>query len=400
MSRSAAVPLGLGSGIAALLAIAVVAALPAGSPLRFDHVDGGSLGVLFLSASATAFALYVVALVVLRRRSVRIGLVCAVAVVIQLLPLAGPLILSRDVYAYWAYGRVISAHGANPYAVPPVRYPTDPAQLAMSPVWRPDTTVYGPVFSWSSALLAEITGPTPEVSAFAYRIVAAAGMLVAVLLVALIASRAAFAAAFVGWNPLLALTSAGGGHNDIWMAVLMLGALLLAQRGRHRLAGACWVLAGGLKWVALAFVPLELAAAARVARKRTIVGLLVAGSGIAAAAFLAFGTTWLAALQPFAHRRSAYAVQSRLAQLGLGHTAARAVVLGLLGLTVVFLVRNARAGRPRLGLGAAAILLATPWILPWYTAWAVPLAAVEEDLTTWILVLALSGYLLPDRVPI
>jgi hypothetical protein len=30
----------------------------------------------------------------------------------------------------------------------------------------------------------------------------------------------------------------------------------------------------------------------------------------------------------------------------------------------------------------------------------VPLAAVEEDLTTWILVLALSGYLLPDRVPI
>jgi hypothetical protein len=348
----------------------------------------------------TAFALYVVALAVLRRRSVRIGLVCAVAVVIQLVPLAGPLILSRDVYAYWAYGRVISAHGANPYTVPPAHYRTDPAQRAMSPVWRPDTTVYGPVFSWSSALLAKITGPTPEASAFAYRIVAAAGMLVAVLLAALIASRAAFAAAFVGWNPLLALTSAGGGHNDIWMAVLMLGALLFAQHGRHRLAGACWIVAGGLKWIALAFVPLELAAAARVARRRTIVGLLIAGSGIAAAAFVAFGASWLAALQPFTHRRSAYAVQSRLAQLGLGHTAARAVVLGLLGLTVVFLVRNARAGRPRLGLGAAAILLATPWILPWYTAWAVPLAAVEEDLTTWILVLALSGYLLPDRVPI
>jgi len=394
------VPLGLGSGIAALLGVAVAATLPAGSPLRFDHVDGGSLGALFLGAAAAAFALYVIALVVLRRGSMRIGLVCTIAVVIQLLPLAGPLILSRDVYAYWAYGRVISVHDANPYTVPPVHYPTDPAQRAMSPVWRPDTTVYGPVFSWSSALLAKITGPAPELSALAYRIVAAVGMLVAVLLAALIASRAAFATAFIGWNPLLALTSAGGGHNDIWMAVLMLGALLLAQQGRHRLAGACWIVAGGLKWIALAFVPLQLAAAARVARKRTIVGLLVAGSGLAAAASMAFGTSWLAALQPFAHRRSAYAVQSRLTQLGLGHTAARAVVLGLLGLTVVFLVRNARAGRPRLGLGAAAILLATPWILPWYTAWAVALAAVEEDLTTWILVLALSGYLLPDRVPI
>ena len=102
MSRSAAVPLGLGSGIVALLGVAVATTLPAGSPLRFDHVDGGSLGALFLGAAAAAFSLYVVALVVLRRGSMRIGLVCAIAVVIQLLPLAGPLILSRDVYAYWA----------------------------------------------------------------------------------------------------------------------------------------------------------------------------------------------------------------------------------------------------------------------------------------------------------
>jgi hypothetical protein len=45
--------------------------------------------------------------------------VCCVVAAIQLIPLAGPLLLSRDVYAYWTYGRLITDHDANPYAVPP-----------------------------------------------------------------------------------------------------------------------------------------------------------------------------------------------------------------------------------------------------------------------------------------
>jgi hypothetical protein len=71
--------------------------------------------------------------------------------------------------------------------------------------------------------------------AFVFRSVAALAAIAATLLAAFIARRKTFAAAFVGWNPLLAISSAGGGHNDVLMLVLMLGALTLASRRRDSL---------------------------------------------------------------------------------------------------------------------------------------------------------------------
>ena len=64
------------------------------------------------------------------------------------------------------------------------------------------------------------------------------------------------------------------------------------------------------------------------------------------------------------------------------------------------LVRSARAGRPRLGLASLGLLVATPWLLPWYAAWAVPLAAVEEDRLAWVLSLAFCAYILSDGIPL
>ena len=46
------------------------------------------------------------------------------------------------------------------------------------------------------------------------------------------------------------------------------------------------------------------------------------------------------------------------------------------------------------------VLVATPWLLPWYATWAVPLAAVEEDRLVWVLALAFSAYILPDGIPL
>ena len=50
-----------------------------------------------------------------------------IALAVQLLPLGGPLLLSRDVYSYWAYGRMVWTHDANPYTSVPDRFPQDPA---------------------------------------------------------------------------------------------------------------------------------------------------------------------------------------------------------------------------------------------------------------------------------
>ncbi|HSS81592.1 MAG TPA: hypothetical protein VLK24_10385, partial [Gaiellaceae bacterium] len=99
---------------------------------------------------------------------------------------------------------------------------------------------------------------------------------------------------------------------------------------------------------------------------------------------------------PVAQRHAAWALPSRLGTLGLPGW------LALLPLVIAapWLVRSAKAGRGRLALTSSLLLVATPWLLPWYAVWAVPLAAVEEDALAWVLTLALCAYLLPDRVPI
>jgi hypothetical protein len=383
----------LGCAIAGLLAIATAAASWPGSPLRAGAPERSDVpSAVFLAAAACAFAAYALALVVVRRRGGALLVVCALALVIQLVPLAGPLVLSRDAYAYWDYGRLAAQHDANPYSVAPARFSHDPAERMMAPAWRATRSVYGPVFTGASAGLARTSG-RGEVAAFEFRLAAAAGMLALVALAAVLAPLPAFAVAFVGWNPLLAIDFAGGGHNDVWMMVLVLGALALAAR-HPRLSGSGWALAAGVKWVALALLPLNLLREARA--RPAALGFFVAAGAIAAGAFLAFGASWPTAVVPVAQRHAAWAVPSRLGVLGLPGWLA----LLPLAVAVPWLVRSARVGRSRLGLTSGLLLVGTPWLLPWYAVWAVPLAAVEEDGFAWILTLALCAYLLPDRVPI
>ena len=90
----------------------------------------------------------------------------------------------------------------------------------------------------------------------------------------------------------------------------------------------------------------------------------------------------------------------RLAQLGLPESVAATLLAVLFAGAYVWLLVEAWRGRARLGLCAGLLLLATPWLVPWYAVWAVPLAAVEEDAAARWLALGLSAYLLRDAVPL
>ena len=386
----------LGLSVAALVALTTFSASWQGSAVRAGAPETSDLpSAVFLAAASCAFVLYVVGLFFVRSRRTRIAVVCAIAAVIQLVPLAGPLVISRDVYAYWAYGRLAAVHHVNPYTVAPAHFADDPASQAMAEGWRSSKSVYGPVFSAASAGLAATGGPSPKTAAVGYRVAGAVGMLAVTALAAFVAPLPAFAAAFVGWNPLLAMDFAGGGHNDVWMMAFLLGALALAAR-LPRLAGVSFALAGGLKWVVLGILPLKLMSASRRQALLMTFGFVVTAAAVAGVAFFFFGTAWLTTLGTFAHRRSDWAIPSRLEQLGLPRWLALVPLL----LMAPVLVRSARAGRPRLGLASMLVLVATPWLLPWYATWAVPLAAVEEDRLVWVLALAFSAYILPDGIPL
>ena len=387
------------------MAAAVWLAWPASSLLTPDHEEGSTTwSWLYLALVVCAFLLYVAALVLIDRgATARTASVLMVAAVIQLVPLTAPVLLSTDVYSYWDYGRLAAVHDANPYEDPPDTFPTDPAYERMGSQWRHTTSVYGPAFTLASEGHAQVVGESAAAAAWLYKALAALAMLAVVLLAARVAPRPAFAAVFVGWNPLLAVHFAGGGHNDVWMMALVFAAIGLAATGRRHLAGAAWAASIAVKWVALVFLPLRALEARREGRRVGHLGFGVAAAVIAVLATWRYGTSWLDAFGPVGRNLregSKYSIPGRLESIGVPHGLAVGLLAGLFGLAYLWLLREAWRGRARLGLAAGLLIVAAPWLVPWYVVWAIPFAAVEEDRTAHLLGLALTAYLLRDAVPL
>jgi hypothetical protein len=393
-----------GALVLALVASACALAWQPDSPLV--PLDGGNVpgtAPLFLALLIAAFAAYLAALLLIRRCAPSRRAVVALAAAIQLVPLAAPLLLSTDAWTYWSYGWIGSSGGGNPYADTPQQFPANPALPSMGTDWLDTTSVYGPAFTIASEPLATVSGSSEWVAAWTYKTIAAAAVLAAALLAGRLATRRqAFAVAFVGWNPILAVHLAGGGHNDAWVGALLLAALALAASRRLQGAGALWALAIFVKWVPLLFLALQ-AVEDRARRRRTgYRGLLAAAGAVALAATLLYGGSWLGAVLPLARnasRETSYAIPHRLEQLGVPQTLA--LILAALALVAGFawLARRAGRDRARLGLAACLVLLTTPYLAVWYLAWAVPLAASEEDPVATIGCLALCAYLLPQTIP-
>jgi hypothetical protein len=389
-----------------LLAACMATAWPGDSPLvprNAGHPEGDERWAdAYLACAIGAFAVYVAGLLALARSAARLAVVAVLAAAIQLTPLAAPLLVSTDAWTYWAYGRIASVQGGNPYRDPPEEFADDPAFPHIGEDWRDTTSVYGPAFTLASEPVARVAGESEDAAAWIYKSLAALAMLLATALATRLAGRKAFACAFAGWNPLLAIHAAGGGHNDAWVAALVLGAIALGAAGRGRLAGAAWASAVLVKWVPVLFLPLRLLEARATGRRIGHVGFAVAAVVVAVLATWRYGWHWLSAFGPLAAnaaQETSYAIPHRLQQLGLPRTLAVGLCLAGFAIGYAALLRQAAAGRARLALAGVFFLLATPWLAAWYTAWVVPLAAAEEDRTAQWLSLALCAYLIPQAVP-
>jgi hypothetical protein len=396
-----------GLGVLALVSVCAGLAWPDDSPLvprDGGRPEGESVyAQAFLAATVAAFVLYLVGLVVVARRGARLAVVGAIAVAIQLVPLGAPLLLSTDAWTYWNYGRIAAVHEANPYRDPPAEFPRDPAFAYVGADWRDTTSVYGPAFTLASEPVALAAGESADAAAWVYKALAALAVLIAVGLAVRLAPRRSFACVFAGWNPLLALHFAGGGHNDAWMAALVLAALGLAASGRRAWAGAAWAAAVLVKWVPLALLPLRALEARRTGRPVDHRGFAAAAVVLLTLATVTYGFGWLEAFGPLArnaNQETSYALPHRLQELGVPRELALALFGAGLVLAFAYLVREALRGRARLGLAACALMLAAPWLVVWYVVWAVPLAAAEDDRAAQLLALALCAYLLPQTIPV
>jgi hypothetical protein len=384
--------------VATVLVAAERAPDAASSPL----LPPGGWEAVLIATAVLALAAYVGALLVLRRGGPLIPILVLVSI-LQLVPLLGPTLLSRDVYAYWAYGRVGAVHEANPYEDAPAQWPDDPATQTMGSSWREQPSLYGPAFTLVSEAVAVTAGDSAQRASVIFRGLAALSILTIVALASLLAVNRAFAAAFVGLNPLVALHFGGGGHNDALMIALVLGALALHRVRRDTAAGAAWALSALVKWVSLAFLAL-VALGQRRERGTSVLGwgaLWIVAFGIGATAL--YGTAWFTAaerLSDQARRTGSIGLSGWMQDVGLSHRPI-VVLIGLLTLAAAaWLGTQAWRGNVRLGLAGVLLAALQGWLNPWYALWGLALAAPEQDRTAQVLAVALSALLLRDALPL
>jgi hypothetical protein len=380
---------GICACVSMLLAVLATrqAAVAATSPI----IPPGGWNAVWVGAVCVSFALYGLGVLLARSGHAALLAATAVAVVVQALPLAAPLLLSGDVHLYWAQARVVTVHHANPYTVPALRFADDPATRVAAEQWTKVTEPYGPSWVALGAAPALVAGTSTKTSELLYRLIAFAGVLVCVLLVAW-RTRSARSVAVLGWNPLIALHYAGGGHNDAWMVV----ALVVAVATRCTpSAGLAWVLGSGFKGVPAILLPLELARTRFRLPLRFWVALVGSGVAFVVLATALFGTGWASASAVGAHTTSPVGGVHFLVEHGLRHRYA-VLICGLAFVAVyAVLLRHAwTTGRARLALAAVALCLLSSLLRPWYALWPVALAAIEADGLGEFAAYALSGYVL------
>ena len=373
---------------------------------RLSRDAAAALSAILIFAAVGAF-LY--ALRLAWRGEVGIRRVIMVGILLHILALVIPLFLSRDVYSYGIYGRMVSEYGANPFVTTPDALPQDPVFPLVSEDWRDSPPVYGPVFvALSAGITTVATAPASMVWAFKL-LAALAGVATLFLVVAaarrLHPRRAAFAGALIGWNPVVVFHGVAGGHNDALVGLALAGAVLLLVIRRELAATAVLVIGSLVKLTGA--VPLVIAVSAAVLRhpRGRRLGALGAHAGVGALVALPFVIPFFQTRDPtlgtleLSTRQGWLAPSAFLAKLlrgagrvlglpevgtALGFVAQIAFPL-ILGVVMIALIRHLAKDPSRLTpeLTIAAIgwamliaLMTAPLLLPWYAVVVMPFAWV------------------------
>lgn len=360
-------------------------------PLRGLDIGLSNTGfqVLMLALSAS----YLLVLVLARR--LPLAAIAATIVLANVILVLGPPLLSQDVFGYISYARLGALHGLDPYTHIASEAPTDAVYGFIG--WPFQHSPYGPLFTLLSYALVPLGVAG---SLWAFKVIAALSGLAAVALIARAAARAgrsrAWAAVFVGLNPVLLVLAVGGAHNDTLVLLAIAAALsLTARTGRGastsaypRAAGA--LAAGvGVKLTAGLVLPfLVLSQRSTRERVRLTLCALAALAAVALVGVLGFGVHALGFLDAVGEQQQLVATHSIPAEtarlLGLSGTPSwwRRAFLAAFALVLAFaLWRTARGADWRVAAGwsTIALLIATAWLLPWYAIWVLPLAAVSGD---------------------
>lgn len=329
-------------------------------------------------------ACYAVALAC--RRGLAPRIVGAVIVALFAIFVLAPPLLSTDLFSYIAYGRMGALHDINPYAHGPAAIATDPVYPFTH--WRKAISVYGPLFT----LLSYAVAPLGVAGAlWSFKALAGLAGLGLVGLVWAGTRRRGLEslgpAMLVGLNPVLLVYAVGGGHNDVLMLAIALAGVHLVLVGARGSAGAALVAAAAIKLSTAVVAPFALLGARAGERRALVAGALGALAVVSAAAVVAFGTQALAFAVQLERQQSGRVSGSSwpttlTSLLGSGadvRAIARLALLAALGYLLWRTWRGTLDWVAGAGWALLALVVTSPWLLAWYTAWPLPFAALTRD---------------------
>ena len=322
---------------------------------------------------------------------------------------AGPIIASRDAYAYVAQGE-LARRGLDPAQTVVSRLGPGPLLDAVDPRWRDTKPPYGGIAVAIQRLAA--TGDRhPAVSLLILRLVALASVVVIVVLTARLVdpARRPFVIVLLGANPLVLIHLVAAAHLDAVATALLVAALALTwgtavRRDRVRRVAIVLCTLGALVKLPVGLGVAYLVVCALVLAPPGRRLLLLAGDALAAVVAVGLsvvvsghGLGWLHNFGTPGLVRTGIAPADLLAKLMQGAAAvvgvsaddadllnaARLVALVVGAALAVRLLAPSRASGgwtpptpERLGLALLALGLLGPVLYAWYLAPALPLLAV------------------------
>lgn len=296
-----------------------------------------------------------------------------------------------DTYRYVWEGNVL-AHGFNPYLHPP---DATLLEKLRDPAWhsiglRGATAIYPPVVQWLFAGMSSL-----GLGVWSFKLIfTLADLTLCWMLFVRFGSKAA---RIYAWNPLVALSFAGGGHYDSLFILAMVSAWLVhdQERGFPWRTSLLIGLAIGLKWMA---APIGLWLVFQAWRQRGLKSAVCSGLLVATPVSLAYlalslwtGEWTLQLMPPFFSRtaRSMELLPVIIDYCGrIGNLDNRIYLVLLVAVWMVV------ASRARSFLDAAewsffATYLLSPMLHAWYLVWALPFALKSNN--PGFIALAASG---------
>jgi hypothetical protein len=338
---------------------------------------------------ATLAGMTLVWLLSLASKPVSPWLLMGVAIGIRLIFLLMPT--GFDTYRYVWEGHVLF-HGFNPYIHPP----DDPLLEGLrDSAWssiglRGATAIYPPVVQWLFAGLSSC-----GLGVWGFKLIFT--LVDLVLCWILLKEFGSKAARIYAWNPLAALSFAGGGHYDsLFMLAMVLSWLALERDAGSSFRAAVLIgIAIGLKWMAL---PIGLWLVIHEWRQRGLRGALITGLLVAAPVSISFvalslwtGQWTLQLMPPFFSRtaRSMEFLPVIFDYIGrVGHLDNRVYLVMLLVAWAIIACR-ARTFLEGTEWSFFATYLLSPMLHAWYLVWMLPFAAKSRNPGT--IVLATTG---------